>query len=278
MNDKGEIFELQVEPLHDGALDKEGLCTCSDCATDDTGYGTDNDNINNLSRLDDDEQGGDITTDITSDTDGLNDLLDVGTVDLNGESGYSSTNIGVVEGDIDSLFTSVNSVHSVLEIDSLKPESFDLPANIEDIFANGFDGSDIVSAKSKYEKKSVTMTNPDSSSKVVRRKDLPKATKETDSKTLNDSNCSCNWKESNREGGSLFGVEKTVVLRLKYLTSDVACGTTELCEQLLGITPGHFSSVGGNKSRKKDKRVKIRGLIPTGVSVKQHEIKAGKLK
>lgn len=270
MNDKGEIFELQVEPLHDSALDKEGLCTCSDCATDDTGYGTDNDNINNLSRLEDNEQEGDITAGITTDADGLNNLLDVGTINFRGES-----DIGVVEGDIDSLFTSVNSVHSLSEIDSLKPETFNLPNNLEDIFANGFDESNVVSTKSKYEKKSVTMTNPDSSSKVVRRKDLPKATKETDSKTLNDSNCSCNSKESNREGDSLFGVEKTVVLRLKYLTSDVACGTTELCEQLLGITPGHFSSVGGNKSRRKDKRVKVRGLVPTGVSAKQHEIKAG---
>lgn len=268
MNDKGEIFELEVESVHDTAVDKEGLCTCSDCATDDTGYGTDNDNTNNFSRLDEDVHEND---DIALDFDGLNDLLNVGTANLGDESGYASADIRIIEGDIDSLFTSVNSKS---EVDSLRADSFNLPSNIEDLFANDFDGLNAVTSESKYEKKSVTMTNPDSSSKVVR-KDLSKHSKESVSKRLTESNCSCNSKESKTEEEGLVGVEKTVVLRLKYLTSDVASSTVELCEQLLGIVPGHFSSTNGNKSRKRDKQVKIRGLVPTGVSAKQREIKVG---
>lgn len=269
VNEKGEIFELKVEPVHDTAGDKECLCTCSDCATDDTGYGTDPDVVNNFSKLDDDEFP---EKDIICGVDGIGDLLKVGKTD-SVELDCASVNLQSIEEDIDSLFASVSSKS---QFDTLRSESFDLGCNIEELFVGGFSGMNNVPTDSTAKKKSLTMTNPESSSKVVRNDTTSKLHHELLTAKLSDSNCSCNLKETGGLEGSLLSTEKTFVLKLKYRSSDVATSTVELCEQLLGIVPGHFSSTSENRNRRRDKRIKIRGLIPTGVSAKQPEIKLGK--
>ena len=272
MNEKGEIFELELEPVQDIAIDKEGVCICSDCATDDTGYGTDTDVFNNFSKLDDDTI--ENYCDKAPDFDIIDDLLNVGTVNIEETNIVGlSTDIRNIEEDIDHLFACVN-VDSNSEFDTLKTESCNLPSNIEDLFADGFDELKAEKTKSKCNKKATAMTNPDSNTQVVRH-GISKHSRESATNKLNDSTCSCSSKESSREGDVLFGVEKLVVLRLKYLSGDIACNTIELCEQLLGVIPGHFSSSNGSKSRKRDRRVKIRGLVPTGISAKHHDIKVG---
>ena len=267
MNEKGEIFELEVEPLHDTAADKDCLCTCSDCATDDTGYGTDSDGINN--RLDDDDDFHETNTVLDFDVE--NDLFKTENTDFVAV-GNASADIQSIEGDIDSLFSSVN---SKLQFDTLKTDSLDLTSSIGDLFVDFAGLINDVSTVSLSKKKSKTMTNPESSSKVVRNSSS-KLHSESAGKRLNDSNCSCSSKESVGVEGSTLGNEKTVTLRLKYKSSDVATNTVELCEQLLGIVPGHYSSTNGNRNRRRDKRIKVRGLVPTGVSAKRPEINVGK--
>ena len=277
VNKKGEIFELEVEPVHDTSFDKEGICTCSDCATDDTGYGTDTDNGYNFRRLDVDVQ--DNCHKVTSEFDVIDQLLGIGTAGL-GDSGSGSLSgdFRNIEENIDSLFTTA-CAGSNSEIETLKSEAFDIPDNIEDLFADGFSDLKTLKSKSKCDKskKSATMTNPDSSSRVVR-KDISKHSRESVASKLNESNCSCSSKGSLRGNETLYGAEKCVVLRLNYLTGDIPCNTIELCEQFLGIIPGHFSSSSGSTgwNRKRDRRVKIRGLVPTGIAAKYQDVKVGR--
>ena len=258
VNEKGEIFELEVEPLYDTSGDKDCLCTCSDCATDDTGYGTDSDVT--LNRLDDNADDFDEESDLFKTE--INDFV---------ASRSCSADIQSIEENIDSLFTSVNSKS---QLDILKTESLDLSSNISDLFVD-LTGLNDVRTISCGRKELKTMTNPESSSKVVRNRSS-KIPDESTGKRLNDTNCSCSSKETIGVEGSTVGIEKTITLRLKYQCSDVATNTVELCEQLLGIVPGHFSSTNEIRTRRRDKRIKIRGLVPTGVSAKQSEIKVGK--
>ena len=261
VNEKGEIFELEVEPLQDTSGEKDCLCTCSDCATDDTGYGTDSEVT--LNRLNDDAD-----DDFDEESELLNKEID-DYVAVNS----SAVDIQSIEENIDSLFTSVNSTS---QFDTLKTDSLDLTGNISDLFV---DLPEINAVHSNLcaeitDKKNKTMTNPESVSKSVknRRSKLPD---ESAGKRLNDTNCSCSSKETVGVEGNTGGSERTVILRLKYQNSDVATNTVELCEQLLGIVPGHFSSTNEIRGRRRDKRIKIRGLVPTGVSAKQSEIKVG---
>ncbi|XP_052792389.1 protein inturned-like isoform X1 [Mya arenaria] len=262
VNQNGEIFELQLEQEANSStliglasVQKDCLCSCSDCATDDTGYGTDTDLYSSLRK-------NDFRT-----KDPLNDFNDVDDI-LNSSfascfDDKTSQDFQRVEGDIDSLFQSQIDYPSVSHSEDITvPDlSEDFTLNIDNFFkTDSFDKMYTdVSVKNKSEQ-----------------------TKEKHNTFLELSSLSQNMSDSKkcecekRNSTSKHNVEITVKLKPKILPED-KLSTVELCEFILGIVPGHYGSsqTPNSNGRKKDRRVKIRGLIPTGPASKYAEIRVG---
>ncbi|KAL4230019.1 hypothetical protein ACF0H5_010406 [Mactra antiquata] len=90
--------------------------------------------------------------------------------------------------------------------------------------------------------------------------------------TMATKKCEC---ESKRNSSHYI----EVVMKLRHRKDEALrdLTTVELCEKVLGIIPGHYgSSQSSNQShRRKDRRVKIRGLCTNGVAAKYPDIRVG---
>lgn len=240
--------------------DKECLCFCSDCATDDTGYGTDNElqfgvRKNELRVQDPLNEFSDFEEVLNSSS--VSSLYEKEKLDV------VKSNFKKVEEDIDSLFQGENIRQESIDFDF--PElNCDIPTQVDSYFIDEplDDGYAVL--------KDITRNFSD-----FGRQNSSRDFAHLPSNMSGPKQCECEKKNSTTK----HTVEVTVRLKPQRIPEGKVT-TVELCEHLLGVVPGHFgSSQSANQNggqRKKDRRVKIRGLVPTGLAAKYAEIKAGK--
>ena len=262
----GEIFHLELENSTDSSdnvfNDKE--CFCSDCATDDTGYGTDTDlNLslryrNNAVKLH------------QADFNDISDVLKGSTFDIpvskNNLFDSSGKDIQKLEEDIDSLFQGVDVTQNKCDVDDL---SVDIPFNIDSCFSEEFQiDSDCLS--SEYAE--IIDFDNERVKESVKKKQFSEYNKVKE--TSKAKHCEC---EARMNSGTRHCVQVDIKLKTHTHIED-GLTTVQLCEQILGIVPGHYGSSqsGNNSHRRKDRRVKIRGLIPSGVAAKYTQVRVGK--
>lgn len=265
VNKKGEIFRLELESTNSpeaGLNEKDCFCSCSDWATDDTGYGTDTD-VNAAVRKRESS-----ATSRQAEFNDIDDVLKGSCFDVLKNNSFDIDDIEIqkAEENIDSLFQGVNVGCRENELSEL---DVSIPSDINSCFSreefmldNCFnDYAEILDIKSDV-----------SSKKTGKHKDFLEYSKIEE--TMASKKCEC---ESKRNSNHYFEINMKLRPRngvtLKELT------TVELCEIVLGIIPGHYgSSQSANQShRRKDRRVKIRGLSPNGVAAKYPDIRVGKL-
>ncbi|XP_060591133.1 protein inturned-like [Ruditapes philippinarum] len=263
----GRIFHLELENSTDSSdsisVDKE--CFCSDCATDDTGYGTDTDlNLslryrNNALKLN------------QPDFNDVTDVLKGSSFDIpiskNSSFDISGKDIQKVEEDIDSLFQGVDATRNKRDFDDL---DVDIPFDIDSCFSEGELKIDRDCLSSEYAE-IIDFDYKEKSKEPVKSKQYLEYSKVKE--TTRGKQCEC---EAKMNIGTRHCVQVDVKLRTnKQIEEDLT--TVQLCEQILGIVPGHYGSSqsGTNGHRRKDRRVKIRGLVPSGVAAKYTQIRVG---
>lgn len=253
------MFELQLddpsEPPQSSLNEKECVCSCSDCATDDTGYGTDTDLHTSFNNLD------------LKHRDPLDDFCNVNDV-LN--SSFASClddrishDFVKAEEDIDSLFQFKEETN-----DNKFITDFDMPDFTNDLTLDI--GNYFATETLNFETRATDTTRKVAKEKSGGYTRFPSINMSETKK------CECDKKNS----PSKHSIEVNVKLRHQQLP-DGKLSAVDLCELILGIVPGHYgssqsSSSSSSSSRRKDRRVKIRGLVPTGLAAKYSEIKVGR--
>jgi len=257
VNRKGEIFELQTDqypgpPSQYQPSEKECMCFCSDCATDDTGYGTDTELYLSLQK----NRLKDALNDF-SDVDEVLNSSCVSSLDEREKVGAWKKSFRKVEEDIDSLFQSDNFSREHIDLD-FPDLQCDIPTSVDCFFdpTEFDDGYSVLGAVSEN-------FDQGKSRQVIPH--LPERTMKK---------CDCETQNSVTKNTS------EITMRLQpHRPPEGKLSTVELCEYLLGIVPGHFGSsqsVNHGGQRKKDRKVKIRALLPSGPATKYPEIKVGK--
>lgn len=267
VNKAGEIFHLELEHAGQSQIipssDKECFCSCSDCATDDTGYGTDSDLNSSLRKQDPALK---LNHSDFSDIDDVLkgscfDVLKSSSFDINGKA------IQRVEEDIDSLFQGVTISQEKCDITDLE---VDIPFDIDNCFSEGEFKIDSCFNSDYAEIKDLDCNG--NRKKTVKYKDFLEYSNIKENMTTK--NCECETKMNSKQ----HCVQVDIKLRQQRHHVPDVLSTVQLCEQILGIVPGHYGSSqsANNSHRRKDRRVKIRGIVPTGVAAKYTEIRVGK--
>lgn len=267
MNSRGEIFELQTDqfpgpPRNTAVSEKECVCVCSDCATDDTGYGTDTEL--HLSSRKIDGRVRDTLKDF-SDVDEVLNSSCVSSFDETDRPDYWKSNYKRVEEDIDSLFQSENLSYEQVDLDfpSLNCD-ISVPSAVDSCFVD--DDFDDGYAVLKDVRRDCSFSSDGSKSLS----DSPRLL----GKSYRMKKCDCESKNLLTKQT----IELTVRLKPQK-QAELKVSTVDLCEHLLGIVPGHYgssqSAIQNGGQRKKDRRVKVRGLVPTGVVSKHSEVRVG---
>lgn len=272
VNKNGEIFYLELADSTEtpvaASLGKDCLCCCSDCATDDTGYGTDTDLYASFRKLDEDLHSKQIDSVLTECSD-LDDALQCGNFS---ESFNSATNyvsdISKAEGDIDNLF---RTVHVSRELDMPVTDNTPLPTNINDYFSQNNHNSSPVH-HSLHSVPPKVNEHVRQSRKPARPKHPPRGYTASVKKGTPICECADKVEKDSKH-------EFSVAVDLSsHEQVPETLRTVELCELVLGIVPGHFGSNQSNSSlghRRRDRRVKVRAILPTGVTAKHTNILAG---
>ncbi|XP_053400614.1 protein inturned-like [Mercenaria mercenaria] len=259
----GEIFHLEIEDASDShdfpSSNKE--CFCCDCATDDTGYGTDTDLNSSLIQRDNGLKFN------QADFNDIDEVLKGSSFDISKSYTFDTNGkeIQKLEEDIDSLFQGVNVNQKKCDIDDLE---VDIPFDIDNCFSEG--EFKIDSFSSEYAE-IADIESKENSKDSVKHKEFLEYTEIR--KTSRTKLCECG-KKMNASGRHCVQVD----IKLKpngHIENEST--TVQLCEQILGIVPGHYGSSqsGNNSHRRKDRRVKIRGLVPTGVAAKCTQVRVG---
>lgn len=263
VNKKGEIFQLELETFtsSDAKTDKDCNCSCSDCATDDTGYGTDPDVYSSL------KQNDRVWKSKLSDFDDIDHVLEGSCFELLTKNVKASEkkDINTIEENIDTLFQSVSVGKD--KSDTVDGIDLNIPFDVGECFA-----------KEEFLIDSlldIEIPNMDQGTHRKTRKH--KKEEYLDYTTIKETTSIKNYECKVKNGNAVKDlVEVTLELHpLSNTQNDMT--TVHLCEQILGIVPGHYGSSHSTSSshRRKDRRVKVRGLVPTGAAAKVSEIKVG---
>ncbi|XP_052281531.1 protein inturned-like [Dreissena polymorpha] len=254
VNKNGEIFELHLEnsvELFTQPLPSEKVSLCSDCGTDDTGYGTDNEahsvlNTGDLIPPNELAEFADCFVNYTSSSHCATQQK----TQLNQQAAFRQ-----FEEDIDILFQSKRNprdesnefdvAHDLTDINSYFTE--------EDNRHLGFDSHKIQYFSQNETFQTLTLQPTDMLSLV------------------NDND---NRSEQHRGCLPKNRLEVVVKLKPKKLQNETN-STVELCEYILGFVPGHTGTSTNVRQRKKDKMVKIRSILPNGVCARYSSIKVG---
>jgi hypothetical protein len=189
-------------------------------------------------------------------------------ISKNSSFDISGKDIQKVEEDIDSLFQGVDATRNKRDFDDL---DVDIPFDIDSCFSEGELKIDRDCLSSEYSE-IIDFDYKEKSKEPVKSKQFLEYSKAKE--TSRRKQCEC---EAKMNVGTRHCVQVDVKLRTnKQIEEDLT--TVQLCEQILGIVPGHYGSSQSatNGHRRKDRRVKIRGLVPSGVAAKYTQIRVGK--
>ena len=279
-NNRGEIFLLELQDFKESpeqtTTDKECLCTCSDWATDDTGYGTDTDLYSSFRRGDDESlcQSTKILSEFSEISDVITNSTNVVARNTDCQVIEGGNNFTQAEEDIDSLFRNVSVVSDSTgvnsETDILVPNDL-FSTDISQLFIGSSKGPDFT----KADKTSVVsvMSEPDNLLNTSLNEEIPHFSRSVrKNKSSNKCDCALKHKESLKS-------DYVVSVKLRPEQRIVnGMSTVELCEYVLGFVPGHYGSAnqGSNHShRRRDRRIKVRGILPNGVAAKWPNIHVG---
>ncbi|KAK3600009.1 hypothetical protein CHS0354_012670 [Potamilus streckersoni] len=267
VNERGQIFYLEIEEnIHDVSqdsishLEKDCFCTCSDCATDDTGYSTDSDQISTKKEEENtfhSQSPISIKSDFVDCSKQINDLFNSAACDYK-----------TIEECVDDLFRS-NSGRIELDV-------------TDDINLIHNDISRIFRTKLNQDcfnglKRDVAEVSCDKSGERFSNSNKFRTQSSASIELEDRTKCKCD-KRKERDTAEMED-ERTFVMKLKSLRNKgEGWSAVEMCEKILGVIPGYFHSNGFGSSRRgkrKDQRVRVRGLVPIGVAARQANVRVG---